>query len=95
MFAYLCAVEVASGSEAPGELTSLKIPAQSYAVFRHDGHISSISGTWAAIFSEWLPAARLDVASGPQFEKYGPEFDGRTGEAGLEVWIPVIAKAGG
>jgi len=92
---YLCAVEVASSSEAPAELMSLKIPAQSYAVFRHGGHISLIGGTWAAVFSEWLPAARLKVAGGPQFEKYGPEFDGRTGEGGLEIWIPIVANAGG
>lgn len=91
---YLCAVEVAPGSEAPAELTSLKIPAQKYAVFVHRDHISSIGGTWAAIFSEWLPAARLDVAGGAQFEKYGPEFNGRTGEGGLEIWIPVVAKTG-
>ena len=36
------------------------------------------------IFDEWLPAAKLEVAHGPQFEVYGED------ENKIEIFIPVI-----
>jgi len=29
------------------------------------------------------------VAEVPEFERYGEEFDSRTGTGGLEIWIPI------
>ncbi|TIN58627.1 MAG: AraC family transcriptional regulator, partial [Mesorhizobium sp.] len=31
------------------------------------------------------------IADAPEFERYGPEFDPRSGKGGLEIWIPVKA----
>ena len=42
-----------------------------------------------AIMNSWLPAAGLKIAEAPMIEHYGPGFDGRTGNGGIEIWVPV------
>ena len=41
------------------------------------------------IWGKYLPESGHEVADAPNFERYGPEFDPRTGNGGLEVWIPI------
>jgi AraC family transcriptional regulator len=84
---YMCAVEVADFECVPKELDRLRVPAARYAVFNHDGHVSAIPDTWTAIFSSGL--AGLTLAEGPMFERYGEDFDGKTGLGPMEIWIPV------
>jgi len=86
---YLCAIAVESFKDAPGNLDRLRLPAQTYAVFTHDGHISQIKGVWNAIWNGGIQEHQLKVCESPQFEKYGPQFDPRTGNGGFEIWIPV------
>jgi AraC family transcriptional regulator len=31
----------------------------------------------------------LQASGGPEFERYGAEFDPATGSGGFEIWIPV------
>lgn len=83
---YMAAVEVKDPGQVPGYLFTLSIPSRKTAVFVHDGPIEKISETWGRIFTEWLPAAKLAVADGPQFEIYGDDFDG---EGKVEIFIPV------
>lgn len=90
-FDYLCAVEVKAGADLPAAFTTVQLEPQTYAVFPHTGHISGLRSTWATIWDKWLPETGLQVLPAPFFEKYGPEFNGRTGEGGLEVWVPVKA----
>lgn len=87
-FDYMCAVEVRPQSELPQGLVRLKVPAQRYAVFAHREHISSIRGTFSAIWS-WFPSSNLKPADGPTMEVYTRDFDPTTGLGGLEIWIPV------
>lgn len=84
---YLCAVEVSNFSALPAELTRLRIPEQRYAVFQHRDHISTIRRTWNTIWNKGFPASVHKAADAPMFERYGPEFDPRTGTGGLEIWI--------
>jgi len=86
---YVCGVQVADFSALPKDFTRVRIPAHRYAVFRHRDHISAIRSTWTKIWSEWLPQSGHEVADAPFFERYGEEFDARTGEGGLELWIPI------
>jgi AraC family transcriptional regulator len=88
-FDYLCAVEVADSAAVPRELQTVEVPESRYAVFRHREHISTIGRTWGAIFDRWLPESGLRCANRPQFELYGPEFNPRTQDGGLEIWIPI------
>ena len=86
---YISGVEVAGFSHVQPELARLRIPGQQYAVFVHRDHVSAIRRTWFTIFNQWLPAFAYRTTGGPEFERYGPEFDPRTGMGGFEIWIPV------
>jgi AraC family transcriptional regulator len=93
-FEYLCGVEVAHASVVPQNWSRLSLPAQTYAVFAHDGHVTKIRETIRGIFEERLPQSGLELAPTAAeipdlFERYGPGFDARTGSGDIEVWIPV------
>ena len=86
---YMAAVEVSSFAGLPPELRQVKLAPQRYAVFRHTGHISGVGATWAAVMDGWLPAASVKAADAPYLERYGPEFNPRTGQGGLDLMIPI------
>lgn len=89
-FDYLCGVEVSTTLDLTPDWTTIAMPTdQTYAVFRHEGHVSLVRHTCHSIFSHWLPQSGYQSSDAPFFERYGPEFDGRTGQGGLEVWVPV------
>jgi AraC family transcriptional regulator len=89
-FDYICGVEVRDFTGLPSDWTQVRIADQRYAVFRHRDHISSIKNTFVAIYNQWLPASGYEAARAPELERYGEEFDGRTGLGGVEVWIPIV-----
>jgi AraC family transcriptional regulator len=86
---YLCGVAVTRFPAGPADFTRLRIPPQTYAVFEHRDHISTIAGTFKAIWETGLSSAGLHAISAPLLERYDENFDGRTGLGGLEIWIPV------
>lgn len=86
---YLTGVEVRHFPADLNGLDSLRLSAQTYAVFRHDGHVSEIRPTWKTIFAQWLPDAPYRLVDAPQLERYGAGFDPQTGVGDIEVWIPV------
>ncbi|QCI66372.1 AraC family transcriptional regulator [Phreatobacter stygius] len=88
-FDYLCGVEVSDVSGLPQDLARLRVAAQRYAVFAHRDHISTIRRTMHTIWSKWLPESGHNATDAPLFERYGEEFDPRTGNGGLEIWIPI------
>jgi AraC family transcriptional regulator len=71
----------------PKGLRQWRIPAQHYAVFRHDAHVSTVGQTYSAIWNEWLPANGRRAADGPTIERHLETFDPRTGLGGVEIWI--------
>jgi len=71
------------------ELSRVRIPEHRYAVFTHRDHISTIRRVWFSIFDKWLPESGFQVAEAPEFERYGAEFDPRSGNGGFEIWIPI------
>lgn len=81
---YISGVEVSSFPSQPSEFARLRIPPQRYAVFDHTTHVSNIGDTWKQIWD-----SDVAVADGPSFEKYGHNFDGRTGLGGFEIWVAV------
>jgi AraC family transcriptional regulator len=88
-FDYLCGAEVSEFPSQPSEFTRLRIPAQTYAVFLHTDHISSIAGTCCAIWNQGLPDSGHEAADSPWFELYDEKFDSRTGVGVVEIWIPI------
>jgi AraC family transcriptional regulator len=88
-FDYICAVEVAAFAVTPPECIRLRIPAHRYAVFEHLAHVSTIQQTYAAIWDEWLPSHQLASSDAPSIERHKETFDPRTGDGGVDIWIPV------
>jgi AraC family transcriptional regulator len=93
-FEYLCGVEVAHGFVVPQDWSHLHIPAQTYAVFTHDGHVTKLRETIRAILEEWLPHSGHELAPTAAdipdlFERYGSRFNPRTGSGDIEVWIAI------
>jgi AraC family transcriptional regulator len=61
-----------------------------YAVFAHDGHISTLRDTIGGAVIGWLPASGKEIDGEPQMlEFYGESYDPRTGRGQIEVWLPI------
>jgi AraC family transcriptional regulator len=90
-FDYIAGVEVADFASLPKDLARLRLAEQRYAVFTHDGHVSTTRSTFTAIFDDWLPKSGYRTANAPPFERYDERFDAHTGMGGFEIWIPVKA----
>lgn len=87
---YMCGVEVSSFDRIPSDFATQRLPAQRYAVFTHDGHISTIRATSEEIFRSGLPSIGGQMADAPHFERYDERFDGRSGNGIVEIWVPLI-----
>jgi AraC family transcriptional regulator len=88
-YEYICGVQVSEFPDEPATFSRLRIPPQTYAVFEHTDHVSSIGATWSAIWNHAITEAGHRASDGPAFERYGPQFDGRTGLGGVELWVPI------
>lgn len=95
-FEYITGVEVSSFDDVPEKFRRLTIPAQRYAVFLHEGHVSGIRDTVFSIEKEWLPKwmvpgrSAAGGAEQPDFlERYGKEFNPQTGSGKIEIWVPL------
>jgi AraC family transcriptional regulator len=93
-FDYLCGIEVSSLEELSPGMQYSNIPAQRYAVFTHNGHVSNLRATLNTIWRKWLPSSGYQVnppvnGAPDFFERYGPGFNPQTGVGDIEVWLPV------
>lgn len=88
-FDYICAVEVKRFGALPKGLMQITLPAHTYTVFRHDGHVSEIGQTYHAIWNDWVPEQGRKIADGASIERHMETFDTRTGFGGVEIYIPV------
>lgn len=88
----MAGVEVNAASGLPEGWTQITIPAQMYAIFPHDGHVSQLKDTVHTILHEWLPHAGQKHRKGAPkavdfIEYYAADFDPRTGMGGMQVWL--------
>jgi AraC family transcriptional regulator len=88
-FEYVAAVEVTRFAYVSAPLTTLTVPEQTYAVFQHRGHISTVGQTFEAIWNDWLSFHDKTTADGPSLERANPGFDTMTGNGGETLWIPL------
>lgn len=86
---YMCGVEVSGTEGLPAELSTMTVPAGAYVVFKHKEHVAGIRNTISAIWSNWFPESGRTARNAPMLERYGPEFDARTGLGGFEIWIAI------
>jgi len=88
-FSYTCGVEVSRFGDLPKGLREIELPARSYAVFEHRRHVSTLYDTYSAIWNTALPAMGRTSADAPVLERHNPQFDPRTGEGGIALWVPL------
>jgi AraC family transcriptional regulator len=88
-FEYMCGVEVQGFEGLPAGAGRLRIHAQQYAVFIHEGDRSALHSIWEEILQTWFPKSGYVSAHTPDFEVYGPRFDLHTGRGRIEIWISV------
>ena len=89
-FDYLCGVEVRGAAKPPEGFVTLAVPAHTYAVFEHGGHVSTIQATFGAIWERGLTEAGVRAAAAPVLERYDERFDPRTGLGVVEIWVPIL-----
>jgi AraC family transcriptional regulator len=92
-FDYMCAVEISAAGQFPSDFTTAEIPAQRYAIFRHEAHVSKIRDTIDAIWNRWLPnSGHIGHPEKPyMIERYGEGFDPQKGMGDIELWIPLAS----
>ena len=86
---YVCAAEVTRFGKIPAGLMTLTLAPAHYAVFAHNGHVSVLPQTYAAIWNDWFPQSGVAPAEAPGFERHNETFDPRTGDGGVTIWLPV------
>jgi AraC family transcriptional regulator len=95
-FDYMAAVEISTAGNMPSDFVTAEIPAQRYAIFRHDEHVSRIRDTIDAIWNRWLPnSGHTAVLGQPEkpymIERYGEGFNPQKGMGDIELWIPLAS----
>ncbi len=88
-FDYVAAAEVRAIINLPSDLVKVQIAPRRWAIFKHDGHITTLSKTYAAIWDRWLPDHGYRVENAPSIERHKETFDTRTGNGGVDIWIPI------
>jgi AraC family transcriptional regulator len=88
-FDFLTAAEVKRFPEVRAPLVKLTVPKQTYAVFQHRGHVSTLNQAYDAIWNDWSLSSDRRVAEGPSLERANPGFNTMTGNGGHTIWIPV------
>jgi AraC family transcriptional regulator len=92
-FEHVCAAEVTDATNPPAGLIAVKIPQQTYAVFQHLEHASSLGSTYAKIWNDFLPDSQYRASNGPTLERCMESFNVETGFGGIEIWIPIEGVA--
>ncbi|WP_457969690.1 GyrI-like domain-containing protein [Pseudomonas sp. R4-84] len=88
-FEYIAGVEISRLDDLPEQYRWIEIQPGSYAVFEHKGPLKDLPHTFQYIWKEWLPQSGHQAADEPEFERYSEDFNPRTGEGHLEIWIPL------
>ena len=90
VFDYVAGYEAAPGGDAPPGMVKWEIPAHTYACFATT--LPEIRATMGRIYAEWFPASAYVRAEGPEFEYYGPDFDGDDPASRLSICVPVVKR---
>lgn len=86
---YLHGVALDPGTDAPGDLDVMEVPAGAWAVFRSSGdHPSALQQMWAATATEWFPSNPWQLRPGPSILTI-LEFSDDHSRATCELWLPV------
>lgn len=86
---YLHGVAVDARTPVPADLTTIAVPAGTWAVFRSSGtHPDALQSTWAATATDWFPSNPWRLRPGPSIVavlERAEDFSTAT----CELWLPV------
>ena len=89
-FTYVAGVEVKPVADVPDGMASFTVPANTYAVLTHRGHLSRLPDMVKHVWGSWLPASGYRHVAAPDFEYYDPErWDPGTGDGEVDLYIPI------
>lgn len=88
-FDYIAGMEIGASAAVPAAWGAVAVPGGEYLVAWHAGHISAIRETWYWLLNDYLPGSGLTLADAPDFERYDARFDDRSGNGGVEIWLPL------
>ena len=88
-FDYMAAAPLPKGKDLPPGLTEMTLLAGTFARYRHEGHISKIRATCAAVFETGIPELGREAYTDwfSFIEYYGPDFEPSTGLGTVEIWV--------
>ena len=88
-FDYMAAAPLQKGKDLLPGLTEMTLPSGTYARFRHEGHISRIRATCAAVYETGISDLRREADTDwfSFIEYYGPDFEPSTGLGTVEIWV--------
>ena len=89
-FLYMSGLETNTTANVPNDMQRIKLPAGTYAVFVHDGHVSDYRKTSYTIWNKTMQDEGLEPGRAPDFELYDEGFDPDTGLGFVEIWIPIV-----
>ncbi len=92
-FTYLAGVEVSRVDAVPPGMIAITVPARTYAVLTHHGHIARLPDTVKYVFGTWLPASGHRHVASPDFERYDERWEPTTGEGEIDIWVPIAEEA--
>lgn len=84
---------LSSKENAFEDLTQIKVPAHTWAVFPSQGPFpAALQTTWANIYAEWLPSSGYQLADAPEisFTRHGDS----NADVYSEIWIAVAKSSG-
>ncbi len=91
-FRYFISLQVSEFAEAPEGMEIRTLAEQQYAVFVHEGDVSTIDATCDEIDKVWRAKTELNINNEGDLiliEHYGPQFNPVTLSGDIEIWVPV------
>jgi AraC family transcriptional regulator len=86
-------IGAATSKPCPENLTSLEVPAGTWAVFEAIGPFpETLQNIWGRIYSEWFPSSHYEQMEGPEM-LWNESKDVGSAAFKSEIWIPVKKKA--
>lgn len=86
-FDYIACMAVELVEEVPQGMVSLDIPQGTFAVFTTT--LPNMVEAYDYAYNTWLPNSGYERHEAPDFEEYGPDFDGQDPNSEFQFYVPL------
>lgn len=86
-YEYVLGFEAVDPDAPPDEFTVVDIPGGPYAVY--ETTLGTFEADLREATTEWLPNSVHEHRGTPEYERYGPEFEGADPDSPFTYWIPI------